>query len=57
MVVTGKSMFELSKKLLGLEGSTVRLSMQRVADNSTYSVTIVRKEMIRKSGACSGREH
>jgi len=50
-------MFELSKKLLGLEGSTVSLSMQRVADNSTYSVTIVRKEMIRQSGACSGREH
>jgi hypothetical protein len=49
-------MFELSKKLLGLEGSTVTLSMQRVTDNSSYSLTMVRKETIRKSGACSGGE-
>ena len=53
-VVAGKSMFELSKRLLGPEGSTVSLSMQRFEDNSTYAVTIVRKEMIRKAGACSG---
>jgi|LauGreDrversion2_3_1035106.scaffolds.fasta_scaffold24490_1 hypothetical protein len=55
-MAAGKSMFELSKKLLGLEGSTVTLSMQRVTDNSTYSLTMVRKETFRKSGACSGGE-
>ena len=55
-MAAGKSMFELSKKLLGLEGSTVTISMQRVTDNSYYSLTMVRKETIRKSGACSGGE-
>lgn len=56
LMAAGKSMFELSKKLLGLEGSIVTLSMKRVTDNSSYSLTMVRKETIRKLGACSRGE-
>lgn len=41
----GKDMFELSKKLLGLEGSSVFMVLRRPDEDNTYTVNIVRKNM------------
>jgi hypothetical protein len=47
----GRGMHELSKKLLGLEGSNVQLAMRRPG-GSEYSVTLVRKN-VQKRGLSS----
>lgn len=48
---TGKNMYDLSKKLLGAEGSKVQLHLQRAVDGTSYSVNITRKTMM-----CQQRE-
>jgi hypothetical protein len=45
---TGASMYELSKRLLGVEGSTVELTMRRAADSSIYGKA--------RCACCSTRE-
>lgn len=49
-------MFELSKRLLGMEGSTVELTLRRNADAHVYGTCICRHVMkdVAKSGTENG---